>query len=152
MIYIILILAFVLRLVSINQSFWLDEATSATVVGDLSFGDIITKFSPADFHPPLYYLTLKLWSGFSGTSEISLRLLSVLFGTGTIFIVYLIAKNLFSKQVGVISSILLATSGLHIYYSQEARMYSMATFFTALACYFFTKVGQGSKKYWILYR
>lgn len=144
----ILGLAFVLRLITIDQSFWLDEATSGIVVRDLSFNEILTKFSPADFHPPLYYLILKIWSTIFGTSEIALRLLSVIFGTATVIVVYKIAQNLVKERYAVIASLLMATAPLHIYYSQEARMYSMAALFASLSVYFFILL---SKKHDVKY-
>jgi mannosyltransferase len=143
MILLILILGFGLRLISINQSLWLDEATSALTT-KMNLRYFFEKFIPGDFHPPLYYLLLRIWSSFFGSSEIALRSLSIVFGVGTIYIVYLISKacanqNLVGKKIGLIAALLLATSGLHIYYSQEARMYSMSTFLVALLIYFFVK-------------
>ncbi|EKE12574.1 MAG: hypothetical protein ACD_13C00166G0001, partial [uncultured bacterium] len=86
----VLILAVILRLVSLNQSLWLDEATSANVAV-MSLPDFFNKFIPADFHPPLYYLFLMGWSRVFGISEISLRIPSVIFGVATVYFVYLIA-------------------------------------------------------------
>jgi len=137
-IFLILVLGLILRFVVINQSFWLDEAIGALVVKNQTFWQILTEFPKYDFHPPLYYLTLKLWSSLFGYSEIALRTPSVLFGIGTLYLVYKIGK-IFNERVGLIASILLATSQFHIYYSQEARMYSMAAFLAALAFYFFIK-------------
>ncbi|MEK7497631.1 MAG: glycosyltransferase family 39 protein, partial [Patescibacteria group bacterium] len=145
MIVIALILGLLLRLISLNQSFWLDEATSATVVKTLSFGDIVNKFAPGDFHPPLYYFALKVWSLSFGVNEIWARLLSVLFGLCTVYLVYLIGKSLKSRTLGTIAAILIATAPLHVYYSQEARMYSMETFLVSLAVYLFIK------KRWIFF-
>ncbi|CAN5302305.1 hypothetical protein BH10PAT1_BH10PAT1_3080 [soil metagenome] len=160
MIIFTLILGLGLRLISLNQSFWIDEATSASTI-KMSLAQFFGKFMPGDFHPPLYYLTARVWSMFFGTSEIALRSLSVLFGILTIYVVYLIGKeinkqslSLRDKNVGIIASILLATSGLHIYYSQEARMYSMSTFLVTLAIYFFIHLRQGyggQVKIWIGY-
>lgn len=67
----------------------------------------------------------------------SLRVPSVIFGVLTIFVVYLIGRKLFDRKVALILSLLLATSGLHIYYSQEARMYSLASFLVSLLVYLF---------------
>lgn len=68
-----LVLGLVLRLVSLNQSLWLDEATTA-LVAKMSFTDIFTKFLPGDFHPPLYYLLIKVWVFLFGDSEVVLRI------------------------------------------------------------------------------
>ncbi|MEK7188859.1 MAG: glycosyltransferase family 39 protein [Patescibacteria group bacterium] len=157
MIFLILVLGLVLRLISLDQSFWLDEATSGIVVRNFSFWEIISKFSPGDFHPPLYYLLLKFWSLVFGTSEIGLRLFSVLAGILTIWMVFKIAKELNpSTSLRMVSqsnhwkfpelaAILLATSGLHLYYSQEARMYSLATFFVSLSFFLFVKTLEKSR-------
>lgn len=64
---------------------------------------------------------------------------SVIFGLGTIVFTYLIAKELFGIRVANIVSFLTATSGLLIYYSQEARMYSMAVFLVSSVFYFWIK-------------
>lgn len=132
MIYIIIIIGTILRFVSINQSLWLDEAIGALVVKNMSFLEILSKFPLADNHPPLYYLTLKLWTNIFGYSELGLRSLSVLFGVGTIYLVYKLTKS-------KIATLLIATAPLHIYYSGEARMYIMATFFATLTIYLFLK-------------
>ena len=79
-----LIFSFLLRIINLNQSLWLDEAIGALVVKDMNFIDIATKFAVADNHPPLYYLMLSLWTSIFGYSEISLRMPSVFFGVGII--------------------------------------------------------------------
>jgi len=126
MIYLILILGLFFRLISLNQSLWLDEATTA-LASRLPLTEFFNNFMLADFHPPLYYLIIHYWSLIAGTSEIALRIPSVVFGFLTIYVVYHIAKELKFKWP-LAPALFLATSGLHIYYSQEARMYSLVTF------------------------
>ncbi len=146
MLILIVILGFLIRLINLNQSFWLDEAISAVTIQRLSFDQIITVFSKSDFHPPLYYLFLKLWSGFFGFSEVSLRFPSVIFGCGTIIFGYLIAKHLVSKKAGLIAALLIAINPLLVYYSQEARMYSLVTFLVSGAIWFLIK----KRPFWYL--
>lgn len=134
----ILAFGFLLRIISINQSLWLDEATTAHV-SVMSFKEIFTKFIPGDFHPPFYYLIMKIWVGFFGSSEISLRIPSLLFGLGTVYLTYKIALSKFSEKEALIASLLTSTSGMLIYYSQEARMYSLVVFLVCLSIYLFQK-------------
>ena len=157
-IYLILILGLILRLIVINQSLWLDEAIGALAARDFSYGGILTNFMHFDNHPPLYYLTLRFWTDIFGYSEISLRMPSVLFGVATIYFVYLISKKITyqsptTNSISLFSAILLATSQFHIYYSQEARMYSMATFFSTLSIYAFLFIVESTKKlkYWVIF-
>jgi len=136
----VFLFAFAVRLISINQSLWLDEATTA-LVSQRSVVNYFTQFAVGDFHPPLYYLLSMGISRLFGSSEIALRLVSIVSGVGTVFVVYKIAE-LFSDKgsyTPFIASIFLATSGLHIYYSQEARMYTLAALFATLSIYFYLK-------------
>jgi len=150
MIWLILLFGFVLRLAGLNQSLWLDEATSAIVARDFSISKILSEFSLGDFHPPLHYLLLKGWVDVFGSSEISLRLPSVIAGILTIYIVYLLTKRMFSKSVALFSAIFLTVNPLHIYYSQEARMYSLETLFATLAVWcLYNLVNTKKKIYWL---
>lgn len=136
MIWIILLVALFLRLVNLNQSLWLDEATQA-ILSQKSLYSIWFERA-GDFHPPLSYLLYHFWM-FLGTSEIWLRFLSVLFGVATIFIIYKISKKLFNQQVAIFAALFMATAPFHIYYSQEIRMYAIATFFALLSMYYFVR-------------
>jgi hypothetical protein len=111
-------LGLVLRLISLDQSLWLDEAITAQVVKKTPI-EIVTQFSVADFHPPTYYWLMAGWSRVCPNSETCLRLPSVVFGLVTIGVIY----SLYGTGAGL----LVAVNPLLIYYSQEARMYSMAT-------------------------
>lgn len=137
MIYLILFLGLILRLLFLNQSLWLDEATTA-LVSQMPITDFFSKFMPNDFHPPLYYIIVHYWSIIFGTSEIALRIPSVIFGLLTIFTVFLLAKEIKLKWP-IVPALFLATSGLHVYYSQEARMYSMVTFLVSYIVYSYLK-------------
>jgi hypothetical protein len=130
-IFLVIVIALFLRLISLNQSLWLDEAISANVVKNYSYSDILTKFSPSDFHPPLYYFTLKSWTSFFGFSEISLRFPSVIFSLITIYLVF--------RFFGFYPSLLLSLNPLYLYYSQEARMYSLVTLLVFCAFLAFKK-------------
>jgi uncharacterized membrane protein len=150
-IYAVLVLSGLLRIFAINQSLWLDEATTALTT-KLSYFDIFTQFTPKDFHPPLYYFLMKFITSFSGNSEIALRVPSVFAGIATVFVIYLIGKKLFTKQIGIVAALLLATSPLHIYYSQEARMYSITALLVSLVVYFWIRATvDRNRKWWVLF-
>lgn len=142
------LLGLILRLITINQSFWLDEATSGLVVRNYDYWGIINEFSVGDFHPPFYYLLLKAWAMIGGTGEIWLRGLSVFFGVGTVGVVYLVGKELNNITLAKLSALLMATAPLHVYYSQEARMYSMGAFLVSLAVYYFLRIIKTKADFW----
>jgi len=133
----IFVLAFLLRLIALNQSIWLDEGTTAKAVMQYNYSEIITKFSPFDFHPPLFYLFMKFWTNIFGYSEIALRMPSVLFSVLTGYLVYLIG--------GLWAAVFFLFNPLIVYYSQEARMYMQATFLLACSLWFLIKMLQNQK-------
>ena len=61
MIFLILALGFVLRLITLNQSFWLDEADNVVAARGLDFISFISKYPLGDFHPPGYFILLWIW-------------------------------------------------------------------------------------------
>lgn len=126
-----------------NESLWLDEATTA-LVSKMSINDILVKFLPGDFHPPLYYFLMKFWANIFGNSEVALRIPSLIFVLLTVYVVY--------KFFGKISALFLATAPLLFYYAQEARMYTMAMFLvTCLVIYFVKITKKGSVGDWIIF-
>ena len=132
---ILFIFAFLIRLIAINQSLWLDEATSVMVVKHLTYGEILFKFSPFDFHPPGYYFFLKFWTGIFGFSEIAIRLPSVIASILTGYVVYLTGKKVSNAETGFWATAYYLFNPLAIYYSQEARMYSLVTLFLTILIY-----------------
>lgn len=84
-------------------------------------------------HPQGYYLFMFYWSKLFGTGLSAIRLPSVIFGTGAVLLIYLLATRLCDRRVGLIAAALLAFNGHHIYWSQFARMYTMVCFLGMLA-------------------
>ncbi len=143
LIIIIIFIGFLLRLYNLSyQNIWLDEAFSI-YHSQQSLAHILDL---KDNTPPLYYLLLNGWIQITGSSELSARLLSVFFGTISIFIIYLLGSLIFNKKAGIYSAFLLAISPVHIYYSQEARTYSLLFLLTLLSMYFYVKQRDGSSK------
>lgn len=138
--FLVFIFAFLIRLIALDQSLWLDEAISARVVRNYSYLEIIRKFSVFDFHPPLYYLFLKFWTNIFGYKEISLRFPSLIFCFLTAFLIYQISKIIFNKKIAFWSTTFFLFNPLIVYYSQEARMYMMTTFFVTFSLYFLLKM------------
>lgn len=133
--FLVLIVAFVLRLINLNQSFWLDEA--AQVIESSRF--LLQQFDlVADFHPPLYHVLLHFWL-YLGRSEIWVRLLSISFALGSVLLIYKIGKLLADKKVALVNALFLTLSPYHIWYSQEARPYMAFLFFSLFSTFLLLK-------------
>jgi mannosyltransferase len=134
----ILLLATGLRFHQLDtQSFWNDEGNSARL-SERSL-DLIIEGTASDIHPPLYYLLLRGWRELVGESEFGLRSLSAFAGVLTVAGVMglgsVIGKRLTvnGKRLTVVAGLVTAVSPPLIYYSQEARMYSLLALWAVLS-------------------
>ena len=117
-----------------NKGMWLDETFSVWLANH-SVADMLQWIVRIDQHPPLYYLLLHYWIALNGDTPYYVRLLSVLFGAGTIPIIYLIGKRMSGVVMGLAAAVFLALSLFNIYFAQETRMYTLLTFNAAVAIY-----------------
>ena len=135
LIALILAVGFGLRLFQItSNSLWIDEAYSF-FLSSLDFKQIV-RGTIADQHPPLYYVILHFWM-LLGHDEFTLRILSAVLGTVSIAVLYKIGRHLFSPQIGLVAALLLSISPVHIWYSQEVRMYVLLTLLSMVSIYLF---------------
>ena len=137
----ILIIGLILRLIAITQSFWLDEAIQV-LESTVPFGKVY--LIPADFHPPLFHYLGWFWLKVS-TVEWWARLLPVSLGLGCIYFLYRQAKEIASQKVALVAALFLASSGFHVYYSQEFRPYILSCFLATASFYLFFKLQKSSK-------
>ena len=130
-----LLLAFYLRIDDVgNWPLRMDEAFS---VWGAQMGFIEgTEFTARDVHPPMYYWLLHIWTRMTGSSEFAIRMLSVFLSLTTISMVYAITSRLSKRRLAaVLATLLISVSPYHIQWSQDARMYALATMFSGLAIY-----------------
>lgn len=137
---------------NLKISLWHDEAFSALYIRDYPWKEMMTRIG-LDVHPPLYYILLKLWSYVLGTSLLSLRGFSILFGVLTIWAGYLLVNKAFgNKRLAIITAFLIAINPFQIEYATEARMYTLGTFLVLISSYFLLKALESKKwRDWIIY-
>ncbi len=104
-----------------DRVLWFDEAVSL-LVAKASVPDILAA-AQDDTHSPFYYLILH----FLPRGELAARAFSVACGVLTVALVFLIGRRVGGNVAGAISAVLMALSPLHVWYSQEARMYALQT-------------------------
>lgn len=133
----ILLLAFFLRIFRLDsQSFWSDEALSAysaSVPVPLLFTGLPPDQSGA------YYFLLQNWIRVAGDVDFTIRFMSVFFGTLSVALAFVLGRRLFSRNVAYIAAFLSAVNPFAVYYSQEARMYSLVLALGTAALYWFVR-------------
>lgn len=113
-----------------SESLWLDEATSLVVADNPPAVSI--ALTAEDIHPPLYYLLLHVWLIF-GRSEAAIRSFSAVVGVLSVLALYGLAREVWGERPARLAGLLLALAPLHVWYSQEARMYALVTFWAILS-------------------
>ena len=133
-------LAFGLRVYRLGcPSLWYDEGYSVYLGAHLPLGQAL-DLTVRDIVPPLYYLLLRVWLPFTGTSEYALRFLSVLFGVVAVALMARIGRHLVPSTregdkggTGLLSAALAAIAPVLIWLSQDARMYGPLVTWSLLA-------------------
>ena len=155
----ILLLALFVRLLGIiSRPVWYDEAF-AILFSEKGFGAMLygtlapTGVGSADIHPLGYYTVLWLWMKIFGESLVATRLLSIVAGLISVYLVYLIALEAVSdSEAPLLSMLFAAFAPFQIHYSQEIRMYSFLAMWLLLATYAYQRGSKtGNMKWWVLF-
>ncbi|HEX3000993.1 MAG TPA: glycosyltransferase family 39 protein, partial [Methanoregula sp.] len=101
--------------------------------------------------PPLFYWIENLMLAF-GNNETVLRFVPALFGVLTIPLMYWVGTEFMDRNAGIIAAAACAFSPFLIFYSQEARAYSMGLFLITFAMVFFLKaLKTGKTTHWAMF-
>lgn len=155
----VLLLALGVRLLGIaSRPIWYDEAFAVLFsekgLSAMLYGTLApTGAGSADIHPLGYYTLLWLWIKVFGESLIAVRLLSIIAGLISVYLVYRIAlEALADTRVAHLGALFAALSPFLIHYAQEIRMYSFLAMWLLLATYAYQR---GSKtrnwRWWVLF-
>ena len=118
----------VLRFYKLGEwSFWIDEVITLRQAEPLDVLDV--------FQQPAYRALTGSALDLFGVSEWSARMVPALVGVITIPVLYFIARRIFDDRVAMISSFLLAIAPWHIYWSQNARFYTILLLLYTLALF-----------------
>jgi len=131
---VILLIAAALRIYDLGgRDLWVDEANGVLMAKE-SLPELFGRLR-LDSSPPLYYIILHGWMRIVGDSEAALRLMSVVAGLVLVALVLVVGRRLLSLEAGVIAALLVATSPIQVFYSQQARMYSLLPVLGLLSFY-----------------
>lgn len=122
--YIIIAAGAALRLLGLGwDSLWYDEAFTAWLAR-LPLADMLAAIR-GDVHPPLWYLIEWAMVRLAGSSETALRLPACILGIVALPLAWAVAQRLAPRPVALVALAIFALSPTQIYFSQEARMYSL---------------------------
>ena len=138
LLYIILGGGILMRAVNLgSKSFGIDEYCTAFFASRSRLFYSLIEIMARDMQPPVFYFMERFMGFVFGFNEISMRFLPFVFGTANMFIVYRFARALFSEKIALLTVFLFAFNPYQIYYSQEARSYSLFLMTSLLILYYF---------------
>ena len=132
----------VLRFATLGrQSLWFDEAATWQLT-QLPLGEMLRALPDRESNPPLFYLLEWLTTRALGDSEAALRALSACAGTALIGVAYAIGARIGaarpgSRRIALAAAALAAVNPMLVWFSQEARNYSLIALLSAVALLLF---------------
>lgn len=131
-------------LVDFDEAWWAEVATNILERRN----PLVLYFNgqPSFFHPPFGYSLIAISQGIFGVNEFASRLPSAVLGFGSVLLIYLIGKQLFSKFVGLTSALMLASSAWFVFRSRSANLDSILVFFFLLTLLLFI-TSNGRKRF-----
>jgi uncharacterized membrane protein len=102
-------------------------------------------------NPPLYELILHYWIHFFGTDSTAVRWPSMLFGASLVAAMFALCKVHFNQRIAWLCASLLTLSNVLLYFSHEARGYSLFALLTVLSfhCVLLVLSTKERRLYWI---
>jgi hypothetical protein len=114
------LLALALRVVRLPEiGLWYDEAFGLLIARQ-PWGEM-NRTLALDVHPPLWFWLLHLWGAGSVTWA---RLFGVVCGAATVPVLWLSTRRALGEAPALFAAGLLAVHPIHVFYSQELRMYA----------------------------
>lgn len=127
-----------------------DEAVysgqAAAIAGIPGLVDIFPIFRA---HPLLIQFLLSIVYQFN-FNDLSGRLLSVATGLGTIYLTYLIGKNLYGRLPGALAALFLALMPYHVIVSRQMLLDGPMVFFASLTLYLLVRFAKSHKSEWLI--
>jgi len=148
---VLLVVATVLRVVSLDNDLWIDEVLTLVDFVRLPVGQIITDYSSDNQHV-LFSVLARLGVSMFGESAWAMRLPSVIFGIASIWAAMRLAMLVYGSRVAIYTGLLLTLSYHHIWFSQNARGYTLLLFGTIFStCLLLRGLQTGKWRYWMAY-
>ncbi len=124
-------------IVTYAQPLWWDEAEYLLMAKYFATG--IRSIDLLASRPLLLPIILAFFMKIGLNYEIIFRLIEIVISSLGLVFIYLSTKELFNKEVGIVSTLLLSVFYLNLFYTERILLDSIAPTFWVISIYFFTK-------------
>ncbi len=146
------LLGFALRLARYQQTVLGDETSTLYIVDGRSLSDVLDLVSSdAEISPPLYFILAWLTTKLGSNPEL-VRLPSLIAGTISIPLVYLLGARAMNRRAGLIAAAVMTLTPFMIFYSADGRGYAVAiAFLLASTLAMLAAARTGRTAWWVAY-
>jgi hypothetical protein len=123
-----------LRVAGLGSQLWYDEIVTLVISARLPVAQIVTEFADLNVHP-LYSVLAHASLAVVGDSPFALRLPAAVFGVACVALTAVLAMRVLSRAEAWAAAAMLAVSYHHIWFSQNARGYTLMAAATLVATY-----------------
>jgi Dolichyl-phosphate-mannose-protein mannosyltransferase len=139
-----------LRLPGLHLGLWRDEASTYFNALPTDLGEMIETVIYSELNPPGFYLIMHQWIQWFGVQEVLFKVPALFFGLLLIPASYALGRLAGSLRVGVIAATIATFAPEAIYYSQEARPYTLAALLCCLVVLLYCKALTSKYQAWYL--
>lgn len=146
------IFTFFLRFSQIHQSLFGDEVWTYQDIFGRSLRAVVANVNTGGENSPPLFFVLAYATARLGDPTVWIRLPSIVLGTATIPVIYLIGRETVGRAAGLIAGVVIALSPFSFFYGVEARPYATMAFFVAISTLALLRaVDTGRRAWWVVY-
>lgn len=138
----VLVLGLALRVWRIDTELWLDEILMRVRYVPLGFNQLLATFDSQN-HQPFYTIMARATWLVMGGADWSVRVPAVAFGVASLWAVWAFARRVTSPAESVLAALLLSVSYHHVWFSQNARGYTVMLALALPATGAFVRLAEG---------
>lgn len=141
----IFVLNFVLKFWYISSNDIALDEPFTLFYSQMDLGSIF-KMLQTENNPALHFLFMHFWIKLFGIGAMAVRMPSLIFSALTAVVIYITGKKFFSGRVGLTASAIFTFAAMQIYFSHEARVYSLFVLLASFSFLYFLKVAATPEK------
>jgi len=130
---VIVAVAIVLRLPGLTTGLWRDEGSTYFDATAPSLAGALREIRLAEINPPAFFLLMRGWLALAGTSDLTMRLPAFAFGILILPATYALARQTGLRAGALVAAAFAAVGPAGIVLASDARPYTCAALFAALA-------------------
>jgi mannosyltransferase len=142
---VILLVALALRVYRLDAELWLDEIQLLVRYAPLEFRQLLSTYDSQN-HQPLYSILASVSFHVLGGTDWSVRVPAVAFGMASLWALWSFARRITARTEAMLGVAILAVSYHHVWFSQNARGYTLMMFLAVLATGTFLRIAEGERR------